>query len=154
MICVFFFLLLLLIEGRKNSTQLRLTPKSNKYSEFNAVFFFYQNVLLMSICMRCCDKTTARWSCVLACRLLFDTKEKKQNKPPTLLLSDFTGRPHVGIQIKVHLSGSSDKGSVPWRLDCGTTSAGIVCSVHLLPVTVSPSAWPHFVVAVFCDDAF
>lgn len=40
-------------------------------------FFFYQNVLLMSICMRCCDKTTARWSCVLACLLLFDTKEKK-----------------------------------------------------------------------------
>lgn len=39
MICVFFFLLLLLIEGRRNSTQLRLTPKSNKYSEFNAVFF-------------------------------------------------------------------------------------------------------------------
>lgn len=104
--------------------------------------------------MRCCDKTTARGSYVLACLSLFDTKEKKKpnHRPsycPTLqdgLMWEF--------RLKCTWAGSSDKASVPWRLDSGTTSAGIVCSVHLLPVIVLPSAWPHFVVAVFCDDAF
>lgn len=131
--CLFLFLLSQLIKEKFHICKYHSAMshvKQQQYSErVSAVLF---STKMPSWCQYACVAVINNHWWVL-CVGMFHCLTQKRSKPPTFVLSDLTGRPR----------GNFDQSALEWEqwrgfrpeTGCGT-SAGVVCSVHLLPVTV------------------